>query len=87
MYGDGLVPGSLGGLVGSGLGGLLERFQQNGRGDTFKSWVGGDENQAISPEDLRGALGEDTVDAVVKPAFEPVTTTWIAAPRSAATSV
>jgi len=64
MYGDGLVPGSLGGLVGSGLGGLLERFQQNGRGDTFKSWVGGGENQAISPEDLKRALGEDTVDAL-----------------------
>jgi uncharacterized protein YidB (DUF937 family) len=66
MFGDGLggglVAGGLGGLVGSGLGGLLERFQQNGRGDAFESWVGPGPNQAISPDDLRGALGDDTVD-------------------------
>jgi uncharacterized protein YidB (DUF937 family) len=68
MYGDGLggglVAGGLGGLVGSGLGGLLERFQQNGQGDVFKSWVGPDRNEPISPGDLGGALGEDTVDAL-----------------------
>ena len=62
MYGGGLVPGSLGGLVGSGLGGLLGRFQQNGRADAFTSWVGPGPNQPISPEELRSALGDDTVD-------------------------
>jgi uncharacterized protein YidB (DUF937 family) len=68
MYGDGLggglVAGGLGGLVGSGLGGLLERFQQNGQGDVFRSWVGPDRNEPISPGDLAGALGHDTVDAL-----------------------
>ena len=66
MFGDGLggglVAGGLGGLVGSGLGGLLERFQQNGRGDAFESWVGTGPNQAIAPDDLGQALGDDTVD-------------------------
>ena len=60
--GGGLVAGGLGGLVGSGLDGLLEGFQQNGRGDTFRSWVGTGPNQPISPGDLGGALGQDTVD-------------------------
>ena len=38
QYDDGLIPEGRGDLVSSGLGGLLERFQQNGRGDTFDSW-------------------------------------------------
>jgi uncharacterized protein YidB (DUF937 family) len=72
MFGDGLggglVAGGLGGLVGSGLGGLLERFQQNGRGDVFHSWVGPGANEAISPGDLAGALGDDTVDELSREA-------------------
>ena len=60
--GGGLLAGGLGGLAGSGLGGLLERFQQSGRGDAFASWVGTGPNQMISPDDLRSVLGEDGVD-------------------------
>lgn len=62
--GGGLVAGGLGGLLGSGLGGLLERFQQNGRGDVMESWLGSGANQPISPDDLGGALGDDTVDTL-----------------------
>ncbi|NNM74987.1 YidB family protein [Enterovirga aerilata] len=70
MFGDGMGGGlaaaGFSGLVGSGLGGLLERFRQNGRGDVFESWVGTGPNEPISPDDLGGALGDDTIDALAR---------------------
>jgi uncharacterized protein YidB (DUF937 family) len=50
-----------GGLVG-GLGGLLDKLQSAGHGDTVKSWLGPGQNQPIEPGQLRSALGEKTVN-------------------------
>lgn len=56
-----------GGLVG-GLGGLLEKLQNAGQGDTVKSWVGPGQNQPINPGQLRSALGQKTVSDVAQQA-------------------
>lgn len=53
--------GAQGGLLG-GLGGLLERFQQNGLGGLVNSWVGTGQNQPISPQQVHQALGPDIID-------------------------
>ena len=45
-----------------GLDVLLNQFQQNGFGEIIKSWIGTGQNQAISPTQLRQAIGQDTVN-------------------------
>jgi uncharacterized protein YidB (DUF937 family) len=50
-----------GGLLG-GLSGLLQSFQQSGRGDIMNSWIGSGQNQPITPEQLHQALGPQAVD-------------------------
>lgn len=66
-----LLRGGLGGLLGGaaagtvlngGLGGLLKQMQENGQGDTARSWVGTGPNKQISQGDLANALGGDTLD-------------------------
>ena len=58
--------GALGGL-GAGLGGLgglaglVAKMQQSGLGDVAKSWVGTGQNEPISPDQLGGVLGNETV--------------------------
>ena len=37
--GGGLAGGGVGGLLNGGLGELLERFKQNGQGETAESWI------------------------------------------------
>jgi uncharacterized protein YidB (DUF937 family) len=56
--------GSLGGLLSGGalsggLKDLLERFRQNGQEKTAQSWVSTGPNQAIAPDELERALGEE----------------------------
>ena len=51
--------GALGGL--GGLAGLVARMQQSGLGDVAKSWISTGQNQPISPDQLGGVLGSDTV--------------------------
>jgi uncharacterized protein YidB (DUF937 family) len=58
------APGGIGGLLSSGLRELVERFQQNGRGDVAQSWVNRGPNQDIEPEDLRSAIGPDALAAL-----------------------
>jgi len=57
----GMIGEVLGGLFeqSGGLEGLGRRFQENGLGEAFSSWVGSGENQRISGEQLRAALGSD----------------------------
>jgi uncharacterized protein YidB (DUF937 family) len=55
--------GTEGGLLG-GLGGLLQRFQQNGHGDVINSWIGSSQNQVVSPNQLGSALGSDIIKAL-----------------------
>jgi uncharacterized protein YidB (DUF937 family) len=45
-----------------GLGALIDRFRNNGFEDAINSWVGTGQNQAISPGQLRQALGQETVE-------------------------
>ncbi len=63
---DDLSGGELGPVVGNGLGGLLDRFRQNGRGDLMESWIGGGANKPASPHDLDQALGSGAVDELAR---------------------
>jgi len=50
-----------GGLLSNGLGELVERFKQNGRGDVAQSWVKHGPNQDIAPDELKAAMGADVL--------------------------
>jgi len=52
-----------GGLLG-GLGGLLNKLQQGGLGNTANSWVGSGQNQPVSPSQLGTALGPNIVKTI-----------------------
>jgi uncharacterized protein YidB (DUF937 family) len=69
----GLFDGLLGGIVGAGmvsvvnnlveqqggLQGLINKFQQQGFGETVNSWVSTGPNKSISPDEVHSALGPD----------------------------
>ena len=69
----GLFDGLLGGIVGAGMvsvvnnlleqqggvQGLINKFQQQGLGETVNSWVSTGPNKSISPDDVHRALGPD----------------------------
>lgn len=71
----GMFDGVLGGLVGGelasvvngliekhgGVQGIVSHMQQQGLGETVKSWVGTGANQAISPGQVTQAFGSDTI--------------------------
>lgn len=63
-----LAGGAAGGLLGGSLNELVNRFQQNGYGDVANSWVGTGPNRAISPDELREALGPETVGTLAQEA-------------------
>ena len=50
-----------GGLLSGGLGELLQKFRENGHGDTAQSWVSNGPNKEISPPDLKQAIGPDVL--------------------------
>lgn len=56
-----------GGLLG-GLGGLLEKLQTAGHGDTVNSWVGSGANKPIDPNQLGKALGPQAVNTAAQQA-------------------
>lgn len=59
----GLLGGaSAGGILGGGLGDLLKQFQQNGHGETAKSWVETGPNADIDDRQLSEALGPEVLD-------------------------
>jgi len=49
-------------VLNGGLGDLLKQLQQGGQGEAANSWIGSGPNKAISPKDLKSALGTDTLD-------------------------
>jgi uncharacterized protein YidB (DUF937 family) len=51
-----------------GLGGLVSQFQRSGLGDVVASWVSTGQNQPISPDQLRGALGDDVLGQLARQA-------------------
>jgi uncharacterized protein YidB (DUF937 family) len=58
---EGIQGGSVGSLLGSGLGELIERFRQAGQGDVADSWVARGPNKSVDPPDLERALGADVL--------------------------
>lgn len=50
-----------GGFLNSGLGEMLERFQQAGLGAAARSWVDRGPNQEIAPTQLEQAIGPDVL--------------------------
>ncbi len=71
----GLLDGLLGGAVGAemttvvsaliqkhgGVQGIVTQLEQQGLGDTVRSWVGTGANQPISPDQVHQAFGVDTI--------------------------
>jgi uncharacterized protein YidB (DUF937 family) len=55
-----------GGLLGGGLGELLDRFRQNGEGEAADSWVRTGPNQEIAPPQVKKAIGDDVLDTLAK---------------------
>ncbi len=59
---SGMLSGAgAGGLLSGGLGELVERFKQNGHGDTAQSWVNNGPNKEIAPPELKKAIGPDVL--------------------------
>ena len=54
-----------------GLDVLINQFKQNGLGDVINSWIGTGQNQAISPNQLREALGQNTVNDLSRQSGAP----------------
>lgn len=49
-----------------GLGGLVAKFQQSGLGDVMASWISTGQNMPVSADQLRGALGDDTLGQLAR---------------------
>jgi uncharacterized protein YidB (DUF937 family) len=47
-----------------GIEGIMGKLQQSGLGDQLSSWIGSGENQAVSPEQIKDALGAEGLDQV-----------------------
>ena len=47
-----------------GIAGVLSSFEQGGLGAVAQSWIGGGQNQPVSPDQVSGALGPDAVGDV-----------------------
>jgi len=66
MLGGLLAGGAAGGLLNSGLRNLVGDLEQNGQGETARSWIGAGENQSISQSELANAVGINDIDAVAQ---------------------
>jgi uncharacterized protein YidB (DUF937 family) len=53
-----------GGILSGGLGELVDRFRQNGHGETAESWVRTGPNQPINPPELEQAIGPDVLQTL-----------------------
>jgi uncharacterized protein YidB (DUF937 family) len=54
----------VGGLLNGGIGELLEKFKQNGQGDTAESWINNGPNKEVAPPQLKQAIGADVLAAL-----------------------
>jgi uncharacterized protein YidB (DUF937 family) len=62
--GGSLGSGGVGGLLGGGLGELLERFRQNGQGEVAQSWIDSGPNKELPAPQLKQAIGADVLAAL-----------------------
>lgn len=62
----GLGGAGAGGLLSGGLGELMDRFKQNGHGETAESWVGTGPNKEVAPHQLEQAIGPDVLENLTK---------------------
>ena len=58
--------GGSGGMLGGSLSELLETFTKNGQGEAAESWIGSGPNKEIAPPQLKQAIGQDVLAALVK---------------------
>jgi uncharacterized protein YidB (DUF937 family) len=47
-----------------GIEGIMGKLQESGLGDQLSSWIGSGENQAVSPDQIKDALGAEGLDQV-----------------------
>ena len=47
-----------------GIGGILQKFEGAGLGGAAQSWLGGGQNQPVSPDQVQGVLGPNAVGQV-----------------------
>ena len=66
------IAGLLGNRQTGGMNGLLESFAAAGLGHVAQSWIGSGANQAIAPQDLHRALGDDRVQEMSAQTGMPV---------------
>jgi uncharacterized protein YidB (DUF937 family) len=52
--------------VNTGVGELVDRFRQNGQGETADSWVETGANKPINDREVESALGPDLIDSLVR---------------------
>jgi uncharacterized protein YidB (DUF937 family) len=64
QLGGSLGGAGAGGLLGAGLKELVDRFRENGEGETADSWVSTGPNKQIQPSRLEQALGPDVLDTL-----------------------
>jgi uncharacterized protein YidB (DUF937 family) len=71
-----LLPGLLSQLLANtnlgSVGGLLQQLQQGGLGGQVASWLGNGANHAISPDQLRSALGNEELQQMAQSAGLPI---------------
>ena len=63
----GIISSVLGGQQGGqqgGRGGLGSQFEQAGRGDVARSWIGSGPNQPVSPDQLQNVFGQQQTQAM-----------------------
>jgi uncharacterized protein YidB (DUF937 family) len=58
--------GGAGGFLNGGLSELVDRFKQNGHGDTAQSWINNGPNKQVSAPDLKQAIGPDVLATLEK---------------------
>jgi uncharacterized protein YidB (DUF937 family) len=78
----GLLDGIVGGVVGAGLAtaahsiieknggvqGVVDQFEKNGLGGIARSWVGNGPNDPITADQVKAALGVDTIKSMAEKA-------------------
>ncbi len=67
---QGDLMGSVMGLINGagGLPALLQQLQGSGLGDQVASWIGTEENQAVSGDQIKDALGADNIQQIAQQA-------------------